>query len=388
MRNSIVKACLFLLAILVSSPSGAQLVGTDNTPGTACDKKGAVQMTANVTGPGAYILTCDDNAPSGKWVATINAGTPTANAQVANKQYVDTAVAASGGGGVGLLCVYADTCVNPFVYTGMQNIGGTGSVPNQKVCCTTATGVSGVTPSAFNFTDITTMILGTATVSDIVTINGIGVGNAAVSITGDGSPQVRINGGAWATSGTINNGQTLQVRLTSADSYGVQRLATVTVGTLSDVWSVTTADTCAAAAIGATCPEGGFKYAGTHNGNRLYTANTDHSTGIQWKTSGGTYDIATDSDDDGLANSNQIANSTTFPAFKLCKDIAGGTWYLPSRYELGMLYTNRAAIGSFVSAAYWSSTEASFNAIYWHFSNNMNSNTAKDSSFRVRCVRR
>lgn len=128
---------LLFILLFSSSPSWAQLVGDDNTPGTSCDKKGAIQMTANATGPGAYILTCDGNAPSGKWVATLNTATPTANAQVANKQYVDTAVAASGGG-IGLLCVYADMCVTPFTYTGMQNIGGTGSMPNQKICCTTA----------------------------------------------------------------------------------------------------------------------------------------------------------------------------------------------------------------------------------------------------------
>jgi len=85
-----------LLCVCAMPPfaAHAQLVGTDNVPGTACSAKGSVQMTANAAGPGAYILTCDGDAPTGKWVATINAELPTANAQVANKEYVDSAVAA------------------------------------------------------------------------------------------------------------------------------------------------------------------------------------------------------------------------------------------------------------------------------------------------------
>jgi hypothetical protein len=92
-----------IMVSFLSAPARAQLVGTDTTPGTACTAKGAVRITANATGPGAYILTCDDDA--GQWVATINAELPTANEQVANKEYVDSAVAA---GGIGA-CVDDDT---------------------------------------------------------------------------------------------------------------------------------------------------------------------------------------------------------------------------------------------------------------------------------------
>lgn len=91
MKHHTVIMFLACMAVLSPLTAQAQLVGTDTVPGTPCTAKGSVLMSANATGPGAYILTCDDD--SGQWRATINAELPTANAQVANKQYVDTAVA-------------------------------------------------------------------------------------------------------------------------------------------------------------------------------------------------------------------------------------------------------------------------------------------------------
>lgn len=95
------------------------------------------------------------------------------------------------------------------------------------------------TPDAFSFTDVTGQALNTLITSNTITINGINAGTA-VSVSGAGSPQISINGGAWGTSGTITNGQTLAVRLTSANAFSTARTATVDVGGVTDVWSVTT----------------------------------------------------------------------------------------------------------------------------------------------------
>jgi len=95
------------------------------------------------------------------------------------------------------------------------------------------------TPDAFNFTDQTDVALNTLTESNTITIDGI-TGSVAVSISGDGSPQLRINGGSWVTSGNISDGQTLQLRLTSDNNFASMLSAVVTVGTLSDQWDVTT----------------------------------------------------------------------------------------------------------------------------------------------------
>jgi hypothetical protein len=95
------------------------------------------------------------------------------------------------------------------------------------------------TPDAFSFTDQTNIALNALTTSNSATINGI-TGGVSVSVSGDGTPQVRINGGSWVTSGTIADGQTLEVRLTSNAAFSAMNSATVTVGTVSDQWDVTT----------------------------------------------------------------------------------------------------------------------------------------------------
>ena len=95
------------------------------------------------------------------------------------------------------------------------------------------------TPNAFSFTDVTGAEVSTLTTSNSITIGGINT-STPVSVSGSGSPQIRINGGSWVTSGTITNGQSLQVRLTSSASNDTASTATVNVGGVTDSWSVTT----------------------------------------------------------------------------------------------------------------------------------------------------
>lgn len=97
----------------------------------------------------------------------------------------------------------------------------------------------------------------------------------------------------------------------------------------------------------------------------LYVTNNNQSTSSQWKTSDDADDVTTDSESDGQIIDGQIANSTTFPAFKLCKDLTDGgfnDWYLPSRGELYLVWQNYSAIDANAAAAftgsdYWTSTE-------------------------------
>ncbi|MCD8498206.1 MAG: hypothetical protein LRZ85_09185 [Alphaproteobacteria bacterium] len=94
-------------------------------------------------------------------------------------------------------------------------------------------------PDAFTFTDLTGQAFNTLLTSNTVTITGINAGTP-VSVSGDGSPEISINGGVWVTSGTIEDGQSLQIRLTSGNAYAVTRVATVDVGGITDGWSVKT----------------------------------------------------------------------------------------------------------------------------------------------------
>jgi len=103
------------------------------------------------------------------------------------------------------------------------------------------------TPNAFNFTpDVTGAALNTLTAASAITIGGINSGSP-VSVSGG---EVSINGGGWVTSGTITNGQTLAVRLTSSASFSTALTATVNVGGVTDTWSVTSrpANNCTVAA--------------------------------------------------------------------------------------------------------------------------------------------
>lgn len=153
------------------------------------------------------------------------------------------------------------------------------------------------------------------------------------------------------------------------------------------------------ATIGALCADGTV-FAGYHpiTQAHLFIPPTDQGTTSAWKTSTGVNDIATDSTNDGRANTNQVANSTTFPAFKLCKDLATGgysDWYLPSQVELYYLWSVRTTIEAggnitnFQNANYWSSTEYDTNAA-WNqgFTNGSQGNSFKNLALRVRCVRR
>jgi len=132
--------------------------------------------------------------------------------------------------------------------------------------------------------------------------------------------------------------------------------------------------------------------------DQLFIPTTDQGTTSKWKTSTGTNDIATDSTDDGRANTNQVANTTTFPAFKLCKDLGAGShndWYLPSQVELYYLWSVRGAIEAgnhitnFQNTYYWSSTEYNTtDAWYQYFAGGVGFTSSKTGSYRVRCVRR
>lgn len=134
----------------------------------------------------------------------------------------------------------------------------------------------------------------------------------------------------------------------------------------------------------------------------LFIPPTDQGTTSRWKTTTGTNDIPTDSNHDGLLNTNQIAarpgyiaDSTTFPAFKLCIELtlAGKSWYVPSQVELDYLYNNRdilegaGNITVFWGASYWSSTEYNINNAWnRNYTDGLIDYNGKTNLYRVRCV--
>jgi hypothetical protein len=280
------------------------------------------------------------------------------------------------------------------------------------------------TPDAFAFTDVTGQALSAVITSDLATISGIGPAAVAVSVSGGGSPQISINGGAWATSGTISSGQSLRVRLTSATTLNTLRSATVTVGTVSDQWDVTTSttDPCAAGSPtpGAICADGSM-YAGMHNGNKLFTMRQDAPARLPWNK-GTIYAgkalpdycsgaVGTAGCHDGETYTNILAaaldNGAPYIAAKYCADLAAnaldttdpadGTihsdWYLPALDELKILHDNLKAPNApghnFQSANYWSSSELNtVGAWIYIFASGDPGANIKNGALRVRCIRK
>lgn len=93
------------------------------------------------------------------------------------------------------------------------------------------------TPDAFTFTDVTGQALSSTITSNTITVTGINVASA-ISITGG---TYSVNGGGYASSpSTVSKDDTVTVRVTSSASYGTAVNGVLTVGGVSDTFTVTT----------------------------------------------------------------------------------------------------------------------------------------------------
>ena len=117
------------------------------------------------------------------------------------------------------------------------------SLSNEEIAAIHGAGSSGVCipadtkPEQFTFTDQTGVALNTVFESNDITVAGINA-SSPISITGG---EYSINGGAYTlAAGTVENGQTVKVRQTSSSSHSTTTNATLTIGGVSDTFSVTT----------------------------------------------------------------------------------------------------------------------------------------------------
>lgn len=123
---------------------------------------------------------------------------------------------------------------------------GTESVANLTIGSVSApfsvtTRTQNATPDDFTFAAALVGPGGEA-VSDLVTLTGF-EGSVAISVSGDGSPVYSINGGAYTSDpGLVTAGQTVQVRMTASSTEGGTRTASLTVGTITRDFVVTTQD--------------------------------------------------------------------------------------------------------------------------------------------------
>jgi hypothetical protein len=92
-------------------------------------------------------------------------------------------------------------------------------------------------PDAFSFTDRLNVAQSTVIESNVVTVAGIDTASAISVDTGE----YRINAGAYTSlAGTVNNGDTIQLRQTSSPSYSTPVSMTLDIGGITDNWQVIT----------------------------------------------------------------------------------------------------------------------------------------------------
>ncbi|MGB5216835.1 MAG: CFI-box-CTERM domain-containing protein [Smithella sp.] len=96
---------------------------------------------------------------------------------------------------------------------------------------------SATTPDLFIFIDQVNVPFNTVLTSNVITVSGLGA-EADIGVIGG---EYKINSGLY-TSGTakVNNGNTVTMRQTSANSYSTTTNATLTIGGVSDTFSLTT----------------------------------------------------------------------------------------------------------------------------------------------------
>ena len=222
-----------------------------------------------------------------------------------------------------------------------------------------------VTTAAFSFT-----IAGQtgAATSQLVTSDPVllpaALPASAISITGDGSPQYSLDGGAFTSAaGTVSGGQTLEVRLTSAAVVAEERTATVTIGSATAEFSVITTDPCQTGPVGTTCVDGAI-FAGVANGERIYI-NSSTQTSLAFMSGlTGYFPSIYDRGIDNQTFTLQAKGSLdSYPAMAHCAGLSSGgrNYYLPSQSELQEIYANGASLSSALIRSgtgdrYWSST--------------------------------
>jgi hypothetical protein len=92
-------------------------------------------------------------------------------------------------------------------------------------------------PNAFGFNNVSGASLSTITTSNTITPTGYDT-PTTWSVTNGGTAS--INGGSYASSGTISPGQTITVRGTSSSSLNTTTSFVVSIGATQSTWSITT----------------------------------------------------------------------------------------------------------------------------------------------------
>jgi hypothetical protein len=149
---------------------------------------------------------------------------------------------------------------------------------------------------------------------------------------------------------------------------------------------------------------GGIIFYISDNGQHgLIAAPSDQNGGIVWYNGLTRYTGANaDGVDSGLKNTLQIVSklkpddpSGQFAA-RTCREYKSemdssiySDWYLPSKFELNLLYQQKEVVGGFAQTNYWSSTEYKTNSVWIQYFGNGGQHVSNSESYAnaVRAIR-
>ena len=121
-----------------------------------------------------------------------------------------------------------------------QTVTVTLTAPGKSWTWTVTVRAQDVAPSSFSYSSLTVQDTNASVTSAAVAISGFDP-TIAVSVSGDPSARLRINGGAWVTGGSISPGDTVQLQMATSPSEATTRTITLVAGSASTTWSATTA---------------------------------------------------------------------------------------------------------------------------------------------------
>lgn len=155
---------------------------------------------------------------------------------------------------------------------------------------TATTRPADVEPGPMSFNAVTGAARSTIVTSNTITVSGIEV-PIAIAIAGDGSPTFKINGGAAVTSGSVSNGDTVAVSLTTSASYSTPQIATLDVGGTLVAFTATTLSEPVSITLASTAPTGAIQnvaYSFDFKTRATIVPNTVPTSALTWSITSGT----------------------------------------------------------------------------------------------------